>query len=111
MDKDFVWKPYIIGSLALIVILAIFNYKFALGALIGTIIYFINDRLNLKKFPKLDANSKAIFSMLSIMFTQGILTIGAGIGSYFIGGIGSVISCFAAQIIPSLYFIIVGAKK
>lgn len=111
MDKDFNWIPYIIGSLILMVILAFFNYKYSLSILIGTFVYFINDRLSLRKFPKLDANTKAVLSMLGIMFVQGILTVGAGFVSYFIGGIGAIILCFLAQIIPSLYFIIMGVRR
>lgn len=111
MDKNFNWRPYIIGISVIIIGVSFFNIKFGICSLMGTVIYFINDQINLRKFPKLDSNSKAILSMLGLLFVQGILTIAGGFASYFIGGIYAVIVCFICEILPTLYFLIIGARK
>ena len=111
MDANFNWKPYLITIIIVSVLVMIFNFNIGIGIVIGTVFYFINDRINLKKFPRLDTNMKAVGSMLGLMFVQGIFMIIGGLISYFIGGLASLLSCFLAQIVPSIFFIIKGARK
>ena len=111
MSKDFNWKPYYIGVAIIVAISAIVNIKVGIGYATGSIFYYLNDRLNLKKFPSLDATGKAVGSMLLIMAVQGILVIIAGLTSWFIGKLPCFLACFAGLIIPSVYFFFMSYKK
>lgn len=103
------WKPYFICAGILSIVVAVFNWKIAVGFVIGTIFNFINLFLSSKKFPRLDGKAKAVGSALAVMTLEGLITVGMAIGTYFIGGIPCFLAGFAGMILPNLYFFIVGS--
>ena len=111
MSKDFNFKPYLIGVLVVSALTCIFSYKIAIGIVLGTIYFFISDKLNQKKFPNLNSKSIAVSSVLLIGFIQFILIVAVALLSYYIGGLYSFFGAFAGITIPHIYFIIVELKK
>ena len=106
MSKDFNWKPYCIGAIIVALISCIFSWKIAFGIILGTITFFLNDKLNQKRFPPLDSKKKAIFSTLLIVTFQLVMIIVIALLSYYIGKLYAFFGTFAGLTIPYFYFII-----
>lgn len=111
MSKDFNFKPYLIGVLIVSALSCIFSYKIAIGILIGTAYFFISDKLNQNKFPKLNSKSLAVGKVFLIIFIQFLLITVFAVASYYIGGLYCFFGTFAGITIPHIYFIIVELKK
>ena len=106
MDKNFVWKPYLffVGILALITL--VINYKITIGLVLGTLYYFLNDKLIVKKVPSLDSKLKVTGSFLVIGIVQFILITAVALLSYWIGGLYSFFGSFAGITMPHFYYLI-----
>lgn len=105
------WKPYLIFSVVISIIMAILNWKIGVGYLIGTIMNFFNLFLINKKFPKLDGKKKTVSIALIVMLFQGLLTAIMAIVTYLIGGLPCFLSSFAGMIVPHFYFVLMSLKK
>lgn len=111
MSKDFNWKPYLI-FIGIIILFCLFvDYRISLGLLIGTIVYFIKDKLNEKKFPNLNGTSKAMGSMIFFMLLQGFLIASTAMICWFIGKLAAFLAAFVALTVPTFYFIIRSVTK
>ena len=111
MSKDFNWKPYYIGVLVVSIIACIFSWKVALGIIMGSIYFYLNDKLNQKRFPKLDGKGKVIGSVMLIIFVQFLMICFVAIASYKIGKLETFFGAFAGMTIPHFYFIIKEIKN
>lgn len=111
MSKGFNWKPYLIGLATVTLISCIFSLKVALGIVLGTMYFFLNDKLNQKKFPHFDGKTKVIGIVFLIIILQFIMIVAVAMFSYYVGGLYSFFGAFAGMCIPHIYFIIVELKK
>lgn len=108
MDSSFDWKKYLIFAAIVVVATECFKWKIGFGFLIGTISYFLNDKLLSKRFPKLDSSGKAIGSVIGYMFVQGLVIIATAVICWYVGKFESFFAAFAALTLPTMYFIISG---
>ena len=104
MSKDFNWKPYYIGAAIVALFSCLFSWKIGFGIALGSLFFFINDKLNQKRFPSLDSNSKAIGSIIGIGFIQFIMIAIVAIISYYVGKLPAFFGAFAGMTIPHFYF-------
>lgn len=111
MSREIDFKPYLLLILVICVITCIFSYKIAAGLILGTVYFFISDKLNQRKFPKLDSKGIAVANVFLIIFIQFILILGVALVSYYIGGLYSFLVSFAGITFPHAYFIIVELMK
>ena len=111
MSKDFNWKPYLIFVGIITLVCLFVDYRISLGLIIGTICYFVNDKLNEKKFPNLNGTSKAMGSMMFFMLLQGFLIAITALICWFIGKLAAFLAAFVALTIPTFYFIIRSVTK
>ena len=111
MTKDFNWKPYLIAVGIVTVACLFFNWRISAGLVLGTVTYFLNDKLNEKKFPSLSGNGKALGSMTLFMLIQGALIVLCAVGCWFIGRLYSFLAAFVALTVPTFYFIIRSVSK
>ena len=111
MSKDFNWKPYLIFLGIVTGICLFINWRISAGLIIGTVTYFINDKLNEKKFPSLSGNGKALGSMTLFMLIQGALIVRCAVGCWFLGRLYSFLAAFVALTVPTFYFIIRSVSK
>lgn len=111
MDKGFDWKKYQIFALIVCGVAFILKWKVGFGFLVGTISYFLNDKLLSKRFPTLDSNGKAIGSVIGYMFLQGVVIFATAVVCWFVGRFESFFAAFAALTLPTMYFIILGIFK
>ena len=111
MDKNFSWKNYWIFSIIVVVVTTIINWKIGVGFAIGTIAYFLKDKLLSKRFPHLDSNLQAFSSLAFYMFMQGVIIAATAIACWFIGKFPCFIAGFAGLILPINYFIVKGMIK
>ncbi|MDO5440860.1 MAG: hypothetical protein Q4F12_04915 [Erysipelotrichaceae bacterium] len=106
MNKTFNWRPYYIGACIVALIICIFSYKIAFGIVLGSAYFYLSNVLNQKKFPSLDSKSKAIGSLMVILFVQFVMIVACALLSYYFGGLESFFGTFAGMVIPHFYFII-----
>lgn len=111
MTKYFNWKPYLIFLGIVTVICLFINWRISAGLVIGTVTYFINDKLNEKKFPSLSGNGKALGSMTLFMLMQGAIIALCAVGCWFLGRLYSFLAAFVALTVPTFYFIIRSVSK
>lgn len=111
MSKESNFKPYLIGVLIVSVLACIFSYKISIGILIGTAYFFISDKLNQYKFPKINSKGIAVGKVFLIIFIQFLLITIVAVSSYYIGGLYTFFGTFAGITIPHIYFIIIELKK
>lgn len=106
MSKDFNWKPYCVFVLVVSALISIYNWRIGLCIVLATLVFFINDKLNIHKFPSLQSKKGALLSLFLVVGIQGVLIVAIGLGSYYIGGLVSFFAAFAGLITPHLYFIV-----
>lgn len=111
MSSSFNWKPYCIGVLIVALLSCIINWRIGLGIILGSIYFYLNDKLNQKKFPHLDSKLKVTGSLFLIILLQFMMICGIALLSYRIGGLYSFFGAFAGMTIPHFYFIIVELTK
>ena len=111
MSKDFNWKPYLIFVGIITLVCLFVDYRISLGLIIGTICYFVNDKLNEKKCPNLNGTSKAMGLMMLFMLLQGFLITITALICWFIGKLAAFLAAFVALTIPTFYFIIRSVTK
>lgn len=111
MGRDFNWKPYLIATAIVALLSCVFSYKIAIGIVIGTLYFFLNNKLNEKKFPHFDGKTKVVGIVFLIIILQFIMIVALAMLSYYIGGLYSFFGAFAGMCIPHIYFIIVELKK
>ena len=111
MSKDFNWKSYYVVVAVIAIFSCLFSWKIAFGIVLGSLYFFVNDKLNQKRFPKLDSNSKAIGSIIGIGFIQFIMIVIVALLSYYVGRLQAFFGTFAGMTIPHFYFIIKELKN
>ena len=105
------YKPYLICVFVISIITCIFSYKCAIGFILGTLYFFISNKLNQSKFPRINSKGLAVGKVVLILFIQFILIVGVAGASYYIGGLSSFLVSFTGIIVPHIYFIIIELKK
>ena len=111
MSKDFNWKPYLIFIGIVAIICLFINWRISAGLAAGTFTYFVNDKLNEKKFPSLSGNGRALGSMTLFMLLQGAFIALCAVGCWFLGRLYSFLAAFVALTVPTFYFIIRSVSK
>lgn len=111
MDINFNWKNYLIFAGLFSVTISIFKWKIGVGFIIGTIAYFLNDKLLSKRFPSLNSSSKAIGSVIIYILLQGLIIFATAVVCWFIGRFESFFAAFGALTLPTMYFIVSGIFK
>ena len=111
MLENFNYKPYLICVLVASVITCVFSYKYAIGLILGTVYFFISNRLNQSKFPRVNSKGLAVGKVVLIIFIQFVLIVCVAGVSYYIGGIPTFLVSFAGIIFPHIYFIIAELRK
>lgn len=106
MSKDFNWKPYIIVIIVISCLSCLINWRIGFGICLGSLYFFLNDKLNQKKFPNLDGKGKAISKVFLIIFLQFIMIVAVALFSYYVGKLYSFFGTFAGMTVPHFYFII-----
>ena len=104
MSKDFNWRPYCIGASIVALFSCLFSWEVAFGIVLGSFYFFINDKLNQKRFPKLDSSGKAIGSIIGIGFIQFVMIVIVALLSYYVGKLPAFFGAFAGMTIPHFYF-------
>lgn len=111
MSAELNFKPYLICVFIVSVLSCIISYKVGFSIILGTLYFFISDKLNHYKFSKINDKRIAIGKIFLILFIQLILIILVAYFSYRIGGLVTFFAAFAGIIIPHIYFIIVELRK